>query len=198
MPAHLIDSSPIQTTYVACSSGSAGDVYEDDGALSGSMNDELATVVTNTDHPMLDEGAQFVNDHAAGSPQRPSQLGLIDGSNGVANSDEFGPIPGVDDSTPESIARITRKYSLVEVVDGSLIKAPSEFPDVSSSPLSGCPAEGSEASLPGAVLPCDLESGLVHTLTRAATDVGGDVKPFYAAVTVLPLVIDTLQWLLSM
>ncbi|GMH14006.1 hypothetical protein Nepgr_015847 [Nepenthes gracilis] len=97
--------------------------------------------------------------------------------------------------TPESIARITRKYSLVEGVEGSLIKAPSEFPDVSSSPLSGCPVEGSEVSLAGAVLPCDLERGLAHALPMSpskqehSTDVGGAVKPSYATVTVLPHVI---------
>ncbi|GMH31737.1 hypothetical protein Nepgr_033581 [Nepenthes gracilis] len=101
--------------------------------------------------PELDEGAQNVADHAAGS-------------NGVANSVVIGPIPGVDDSTPESITRIIRKYSLAEVVDVSLIKAPSEFPDVSSCPLPGCPVEDYEDSMAGAVMPCILERGLVHTL----------------------------------
>ncbi|GMH17747.1 hypothetical protein Nepgr_019588 [Nepenthes gracilis] len=137
------------------------------GAHSGSINDELANVATNIDHPVLDVGAQFVDVHAAGSPHRPlttldyapieaGSMGTlqvstarlvavsnhqyqVDGSNGVAISDEFGPIPRVDDSTPESIARITLKYSLVDVVDGLLSKAPSDFHDVSSSPLSGCP-----------------------------------------------------------
>ncbi|GMH14553.1 hypothetical protein Nepgr_016394 [Nepenthes gracilis] len=119
MPAQLIDSGPIQTTFAECSSGSVGDVYEPDEALSGSVKDKIANVATNIEHPELVEGAQYVADHAAGS-------------NGVANSVEFGPIPGVDDSTPKSIKRITRKYSLVEVVDDSLIKVPSEFPDVCS------------------------------------------------------------------
>ncbi|GMH21115.1 hypothetical protein Nepgr_022957 [Nepenthes gracilis] len=127
----LSDSGPIQTSLAECSSGSVGDVYEIDVAHSGSMNDKLGNVVTNNDHPELDEGAQYVADHAAGSI-------------GVANSEEFGPIPRVDDSTPESISRITRKYSLAEVVEGSLIKAPSEFPDANSSPLPGCPVEGFE------------------------------------------------------
>ncbi|GMH03503.1 hypothetical protein Nepgr_005342 [Nepenthes gracilis] len=200
MPAQLIDSVPIQTTYATCSSVSVGDVSEDDGALSGSMNDELANVVTNSDHPVLDVGAPFVADHVAGSPHRPlttldyvpiedgsmgalqaSIAGLvavsnhhnqIDGSNGVAISDEFGLIPGVDDSTLESIARITRKYSLVDVVDGLLIKAPSKFQDVSSIPLSGCPVEGSEASVAVAVQPCDLERGLVHALPNVDPSAG--------------------------
>ncbi|GMH16881.1 hypothetical protein Nepgr_018722 [Nepenthes gracilis] len=127
MPAQLIDSGPIQTTYAECSSGSVGDVYENDEAHSGSMNDKLANVVTNTDHPELYEGAQYVADHATGS-------------NGVANSEEFGPIPGVDDSTPESITL---------------------------SPLPGCPVEGFEDSMAGAVMPCTLEHGLVHTLSMS-------------------------------
>ncbi|GMH21234.1 hypothetical protein Nepgr_023076 [Nepenthes gracilis] len=151
MPAHLIDSGPIPTTYAECSSGLVGDVYEIDEAHSGSMSVKFANVNTNSEHPELDEGAQNVADHAAGS-------------NGVANSVEFGPIPGVDDSTPESITRITRKYSLVKSVDVSLIKAPSEFPDVSSCPLPGCPVEDYEDSMAGAVMPCILERGLVHTL----------------------------------
>ncbi|GMH21142.1 hypothetical protein Nepgr_022984 [Nepenthes gracilis] len=66
--------------------------------------------------------------------------------------------------TPESIARITRMYSSVDVVEESLITAPAEFPAVISSPVSGCPVEGSEASLAGAVLPCDLERGVAHAL----------------------------------
>ncbi|GMH08598.1 hypothetical protein Nepgr_010438 [Nepenthes gracilis] len=147
---------------------STGDVSKDDGALFVSMIDELANVVTNTDHPVLDVGAPFVADHAAGSPHRPlktldyvpfedgskgahqpsfdgldavsSHYNQTDGSNG---SNEFGFIPGVDGSTPESIARIARKYSQVDVVDGLLNKAPSEFQDVSSIPLSGCPVKGS-------------------------------------------------------
>ncbi|GMH15597.1 hypothetical protein Nepgr_017438 [Nepenthes gracilis] len=139
------------TTYAECSSGSVGDVYENDEALSGSVKDMLADVATNTEHPELDEGAQHVADHAAGS-------------NGVANSVEFGPIPGVDDSTLESITRITRKYSLAEVVDDSLSKVPSEFPEVYSSPLPGSSVEGYEELMAGAVMPCILERGLVHTL----------------------------------
>ncbi|GMH19854.1 hypothetical protein Nepgr_021695 [Nepenthes gracilis] len=162
------------------------------GAHSGSMNDEFADVATNIDHPVLDVGSQVVDDHAAGSPHRPlttlecvpieagsmgaiqaftvglvavsNQQHQVDGSNGVAISDEFGPIPRVDDSSPESIARITRKYSLVDIVDGLLIKAPSDFHAVSSSPLSGCPVVGPEASVAGAVQPCVLERGLVHAM----------------------------------
>ncbi|GMH02163.1 hypothetical protein Nepgr_004002 [Nepenthes gracilis] len=134
MPAHLIDSGLIPSTYVECSSGLVGDVYEIDEAPSGPMSDKFAIVDTNSEHPELEEGAQNVADHAAGSI-------------GVANSVEFGPIPGVDDSTLESITRITRKYSLAEVVDVSLIKAPSEFPYVSSCPLPGCPVEDYEDSM---------------------------------------------------
>ncbi|GMH21105.1 hypothetical protein Nepgr_022947 [Nepenthes gracilis] len=125
-----------------------GDVYENDEAHSGSMSDKFANVDTNSKHPELDEGDQNVADHAAES-------------NGVANSMVIGPIPGVDDSTPESIARITRKYSLAEAVDVSLIKAPSEFPDDCSCPLPGCPAKDYVDSMAGAVMPCILESGLV-------------------------------------
>ncbi|GMH16184.1 hypothetical protein Nepgr_018025 [Nepenthes gracilis] len=41
------------------------------GTHSGSMNDELANVATNIDHPALDVGSQVVDDHAADSPHRP-------------------------------------------------------------------------------------------------------------------------------
>ncbi|GMH22894.1 hypothetical protein Nepgr_024737 [Nepenthes gracilis] len=132
-------------------SGSVGDVYAKDKDLSGFVKDKLAIVATNTEHPEVDDGAQYVADHAAGP-------------NGVANSVEFGPIPGIDDSTPESIKRITCKYSLAEVVDDSLIKVPSEFPDVCPSPLPGCSVEGFGDSKVGAVMPCNLERGLVHSL----------------------------------
>ncbi|GMH22898.1 hypothetical protein Nepgr_024741 [Nepenthes gracilis] len=151
MPAQQIDSGPIQNPYPECPAGSVGDVYANDKDLSGSVKDKLAIVATNTEHPEVDDGAQYVADHAAGP-------------NGVANSVEFGPIPGIDDSTPESIKRITRKYSLAEVVDDFLIKVPSEFPDVSSSPLPGCSVEGFDDSKVGAVMPCNLERGLVHSL----------------------------------
>ncbi|GMH27881.1 hypothetical protein Nepgr_029724 [Nepenthes gracilis] len=111
-----------------------GDVSEDDGVLSGSLNDEHANVVTTTDHHVLDVGAPCVADHIVGSLHRPLTTletvpiedeskgahqpsmfaGLdsvsnpchhyqIDGSSGEAISDEFGLIPGVDGSTPESI-----------------------------------------------------------------------------------------------
>ncbi|GMH09749.1 hypothetical protein Nepgr_011590 [Nepenthes gracilis] len=140
MPSQLVESVPIQATYAACSSVSVGDGSEDDGVLSGSMNDEHANVVTTTDLPVLDVGAPCVADHVAGSLHRPQTTletvpiedeskgahqpsmfaGLnsisnpchhnqIDGSSGEAISDEFGLIPGVDVSTPESIARIARK-----------------------------------------------------------------------------------------
>ncbi|GMH22931.1 hypothetical protein Nepgr_024774 [Nepenthes gracilis] len=143
LSAHQIDSGPILT-----SSGLVGDVYENDGAPSGPM---IANVDSNSELPELDEDTQNVADHAGGSF-------------GVANSVVIGPILGVDDSTPESIARITRKYSLAEVVDVSLIKAPSEFPVDSSCSLPGCPVEGYVDSMAGAVMPCILELGLVHTM----------------------------------
>ncbi|GMH29589.1 hypothetical protein Nepgr_031432 [Nepenthes gracilis] len=232
-----------------CLARLVGDVYENDEAHYGSMSDKFANVDTNSEHPELDEGAQNVADHAAGS-------------NGVANSVVIGPILGVDDSTPESIARITRKCSLAEAVDVSLIKAPLEFPDDSSCPLPGCPVEAFVDSMAGAVLPCILERGLVHTLpistpkpelcdlgtisqvdrpparnlasvrcmspgvdvsppaeiakSSVTMDAGWDVaangtvlwsvlwavlvseaaeKPFYYAITVLPLVFDTIKWL---
>ncbi|GMH19210.1 hypothetical protein Nepgr_021051 [Nepenthes gracilis] len=148
--ADLLGVNGFQIPRAAVGLANAGDVPVDDGALSGSMNDEPANVVTNTDHPVLDVGAPFVADHAAGSPHRPLTSTGVDG---VAISDEFGLIPGVDGSTPESIARIARKYSLVDVVDGLLNKAPSD-----------CPIKGSEASVAEAVQPCDLGRGLVHAL----------------------------------
>ncbi|GMH26500.1 hypothetical protein Nepgr_028343 [Nepenthes gracilis] len=151
MSAHQIDFGPILTTSAKCSSGSVGDVYENDEAHSGPMSNRFANVDTNSELPELDEDSQNVADHA-------------DGSYGVANSVVIGPIPGVDDSTPESIARITRKYSLAEVVDVSLIKAPSEVLVDSSCPLPGCPVEGYVDSMAGAVMPCILEHGLVHTM----------------------------------
>ncbi|GMH18603.1 hypothetical protein Nepgr_020444 [Nepenthes gracilis] len=43
------------------------------------------------------------------SVSNPCHHNQIDGSSGDAISDEFGLIPGVDGSTPESIARIARK-----------------------------------------------------------------------------------------
>ncbi|GMH06149.1 hypothetical protein Nepgr_007989 [Nepenthes gracilis] len=155
MPSQFTDSDPIQTSYAACST-SAGDVPEEDGALFGSMKDEPAIVVTNAVHS-LDVGAPFVADHAAGSPHRP----LINtGVDGDAISDELGLNPGVDGSTPESIARIARKYSLANVVDGLLNKAPFEFQEVRSISLSGCPVKGSKASVAVAEMICDSGCGL--------------------------------------
>ncbi|GMH31954.1 hypothetical protein Nepgr_033798 [Nepenthes gracilis] len=151
MPAQQIDSGPIQNSYPECPAGSIGEVYANDKDLSGFVKDEPTIVATNTEHLEANDGAQYVADHAAGP-------------NGVANSLEFGPILGFDDSTPESIKRITRKYSLAGVVDDSLIKVPSEFPDVCSSPLPGCSVEGFEDSKVEAVMPCNLECGLVHSL----------------------------------
>ncbi|GMH21156.1 hypothetical protein Nepgr_022998 [Nepenthes gracilis] len=148
MSAHQIDSGPILTTSAKCSSGLVGDVYENDVAPSGPM---IANVDTNSELPVLNEDTQNVADHAGRSF-------------GVANSVVIGPIPGVDDSTPESIARITRKYSLAEVGDVSLIKAPSEFPEDSLCSLSGCPVEGYVDSMTGAVMPRILVLGLVHTM----------------------------------
>ncbi|GMH22889.1 hypothetical protein Nepgr_024732 [Nepenthes gracilis] len=156
MPSQLTDSDPIQTSSTACSA-SAGDVPEEDGALSGSMKDKPAIVVTNADHSVLDVGAPFVADHAADSPHRPL---ISTGVDGDAISDELGLNPGVDGSTQESIARIARKYSLVDVVDGLLNKAPFEFHEVRPIPLSGCPVKGSEASVAEAEMICDSGRGL--------------------------------------
>ncbi|GMH12899.1 hypothetical protein Nepgr_014740 [Nepenthes gracilis] len=157
MPSLLIDSAPYQTTY-ALSSGSAGNVPEDDGALSGPTIDEPDNAVSNTDHSVV-VGAQFVIDQAAGSPHRPGVVG-------VAISDECGLIPEVDGATPESIARIAHKYSLAEVVDGLLNKAPFELQDVRPIPLSGCPVKGSEASVDEAMQFCDSGCSLVHALPK--------------------------------
>ncbi|GMH31876.1 hypothetical protein Nepgr_033720 [Nepenthes gracilis] len=98
---------------------------------------------TNAVRSVLDVGAPNVADLAADSPHRPL---ISSGVVGVANSVESGLIPGVDGSTPESIARITRKYSLVDAVEGLLNKDPIEFQEVDSIPLSGCPSKGLEAS----------------------------------------------------
>ncbi|GMH21238.1 hypothetical protein Nepgr_023080 [Nepenthes gracilis] len=66
---------------------------EEDGAPSGSMIDGPAIVVTNADHSVLDVGAPFVADHAAGSPHRPL---ISTGVDGDAISDELGLNPGVN------------------------------------------------------------------------------------------------------
>ncbi|GMH15581.1 hypothetical protein Nepgr_017422 [Nepenthes gracilis] len=70
----------------------------------------------------------------------------------------------VDGSTPESIGRIARKYSLVDVVDGLSNKVPLVYQDVRSIPLSGCPIKSSEATSAEEVQPCDPGCGLVHAL----------------------------------
>ncbi|GMH26472.1 hypothetical protein Nepgr_028315 [Nepenthes gracilis] len=148
MSAHQIVSGPLLTTSAKCSSGLVGEDYENDVGPSGPI---IANVDTISERPVLVEDTQNVADHAGRSF-------------GVANSVVIGPIPGVDDSTPESIARITRKYSLAEVEDVSLIKAPSEFPVDSLCSLPGCPVEGYVDSMTGAVMPRILELGLVHTM----------------------------------
>ncbi|GMH18604.1 hypothetical protein Nepgr_020445 [Nepenthes gracilis] len=106
------------------------------------------------------------------SVSNPCHHNQIDGSSGDAISDEFGLILGVDGSTPESIARIARKYSLVDVVDGLLYKAPSDFQDVNSIPLSGCSVEGSEALVAEAVQSCDPGRRIVHALPNVDPIVG--------------------------
>ncbi|GMH32031.1 hypothetical protein Nepgr_033875 [Nepenthes gracilis] len=117
------------------------------GALSRSMIDEPANVVTNIDHPVLDVGAQFVDDHAAGTPHRPLTtlecVPIVAGSMGALQASTAG---------------------LVAVSNQKKHQAPSDFHDVSSRPLSGCPVVGHEASLAGAVQPCVMERGLVHAL----------------------------------
>ncbi|GMH21150.1 hypothetical protein Nepgr_022992 [Nepenthes gracilis] len=65
MASLLIEPDLSQKTYAAVS---AGDVPEGDGALLGSMKDESAYVVTNSDHSILDVGAPCVDDHDVGSP----------------------------------------------------------------------------------------------------------------------------------
>ncbi|GMH03444.1 hypothetical protein Nepgr_005283 [Nepenthes gracilis] len=167
-------------------------LYGWSGALSGSTNAEPANVASSFDNPGLDVGTQVVDDLVADYPQRQHtnlvcvQIGAgsmeapqtstvelgddsnnqhqVDGSIGIAASAEVGPTPRVDDSTPESIVRISRKYSLADAVDGLLSKAPSDLHDVSSCPLSGDPDMGPEDSGAEVVLPCILESGLVHAL----------------------------------
>ncbi|GMH19817.1 hypothetical protein Nepgr_021658 [Nepenthes gracilis] len=189
MPAQQMDSDPFQTTFAVCSSDPPG---SRSGALSGSTNAEPANVASSFDNPGLDVGTQVVDDLAADYPQRQHtnlvcvQIGAgsmeapqtstvelgadsnhqhqVDGSIGIAASAEIGPTPRVDDSTPESIVRITRKYSLADAVDGLLFKAPSDLHDVSSCPLSGDPDMGPEDSGAEVVLPCILESGSVHAL----------------------------------
>ncbi|GMH15546.1 hypothetical protein Nepgr_017387 [Nepenthes gracilis] len=189
MPAQQMDSDPFQTTFAECSSDPPGSRT---GALSGSTNAEPANVASSFDNPGLDVGTQVVDALVADYPHRQHtnlvcvQIGAgsleapqastvelgadsnhqhqVDGSIGIAASAEIGPAPRVDDSTPESIVRITRKYSLADAVDGLLFKAPSDLHDVSSCPLSGDPVMGPEDSGAEVVLPCILESGLVHAL----------------------------------
>ncbi|GMH02131.1 hypothetical protein Nepgr_003970 [Nepenthes gracilis] len=67
MASLLIESDLSQRTYAACSV-SARFVPEDDGAISGSMKDESAYVVSNSDHSILDVGAPCMDDHDAGPP----------------------------------------------------------------------------------------------------------------------------------
>ncbi|GMH20947.1 hypothetical protein Nepgr_022789 [Nepenthes gracilis] len=101
----------------------------------------LVDVATNTEHLELDEGAQHVADHAAGS-------------NGVANA-------------AESLECCCFCCCCAEqgfIPDDSLSKVPSEFPEVCSSPLPGNSVEGYEELMAGAVMPCILKHGLVHTL----------------------------------
>ncbi|GMH31914.1 hypothetical protein Nepgr_033758 [Nepenthes gracilis] len=113
MPTQIIVSDPSQAP-CDVHSASAGFTPEEVGAPSGSMLVVTATGETNAVRSVLDVGAPNVAVLAADSPHRP----LI--SSGVAELQiqrESGLIPGVDGSTPESIARITRKYSLVDAVE---------------------------------------------------------------------------------
>ncbi|GMH04963.1 hypothetical protein Nepgr_006803 [Nepenthes gracilis] len=135
-----------------------------------------SNAVSNTDQSVLDVGAQFVTDQAAGSPHRP-------GVDGVAISDECGLIPEVDGATPESIARIARKYSLAEVVDGLLNKAPFELQDVRPIPLSGCPVKGSEASVDEDVQFYDSGCGLVHALPKVNPCAGNPLAHAIPSIT---------------
>ncbi|GMH31924.1 hypothetical protein Nepgr_033768 [Nepenthes gracilis] len=174
MPSQSTDSDPIQTSYAVCSA-SARNVPEEVGALSGSMKDEPAIVVTNAVHS-LDVGAPFVADHAAGSPHRPL---ISTGVDGDAISDELGLNPSADGSTPESIARIARKYSLADVVDGLLNKAPFDFQEVRSIPLSSCPVKGSEASVAEAEMICDSGRGLELALPNVDPYAGDPLSDDY-------------------
>ncbi|GMH31699.1 hypothetical protein Nepgr_033543 [Nepenthes gracilis] len=106
------------------------DGSQDDGVLFGSMNDEHANPLKQPRiHPFEDESKGAITFYVLRVEfvLNPRHHNQIDGSSGEAISDEFGLIPGVDVSTPESIVRIARKYSPVDVVDGLLNKAPSTF-----------------------------------------------------------------------
>ncbi|GMH29083.1 hypothetical protein Nepgr_030926 [Nepenthes gracilis] len=111
-----------------------------------------------------------------GSPHRPL---ISTGVDGDAISVELGLNPGVDGSTSESIAWIARKYSLVDVVDGLLNKAPFEFQEVRSIPLSGCPVKGSEASVAEAEMICDSGRGLELALPNVDPYAGDPLSDDY-------------------
>ncbi|GMH22101.1 hypothetical protein Nepgr_023944 [Nepenthes gracilis] len=175
MPSQIIDSDPILTSCDVYSA-SAGYTPEEDGAPSGSVKDVTAIGDTNAVHSVLDVGAPCVADHAADSPHRPL---ISTGVDGDAISVELGLIPGVDGYTPESIARITRKYSLVDVVEGLLNKAPIEFQEVESIPLSGCPVKGFEASVVDAVMICEPGRGLELTLPSVDPYAGDPLSDDY-------------------
>ncbi|GMH25876.1 hypothetical protein Nepgr_027719 [Nepenthes gracilis] len=98
---------------------------------------------------------------------------------GDAISDELGLNPGVDGSTPESIARIASKYSLEDVVDGLLNKAPFELQEVRSIPLSGCPGNGSEASVAEAEMIRDSGRGLELALPNVDPYAGDPLSDDY-------------------
>ncbi|GMH22102.1 hypothetical protein Nepgr_023945 [Nepenthes gracilis] len=172
MPSQIIVSDPSQSP-CAVYFASAGYTPVEVGAPSGSMKDVTAIGDTNAVHSVLDVGAPYVADHATDSPHRPL---ISTGVDGDATSVEIGLIPGVDGSTPESIARITLKYSLVDAVEGLLNKDPIEFQEVDSIPLSGCPVKGSEASGVEAVMICDPGRGLELTLPCAGPYAGDPVS----------------------
>ncbi|GMH14522.1 hypothetical protein Nepgr_016363 [Nepenthes gracilis] len=171
MPSQIIDSDPSQAP-CDVHSAAAGSTPDEVGAPSGSTIVVTAPGDTNAVQSVLVVGAPFVADLAAESPHRPP---ISTGVDGGANSVESGLISGVNGSTPESIARITRKYSLVDAVEGLLNKHPIEFQEVGSIPLSGCPVKGSEASGVETVMICDPGRGLELTLPCAGPYAGDPV-----------------------
>ncbi|GMH19583.1 hypothetical protein Nepgr_021424 [Nepenthes gracilis] len=159
-PGFLQNSNSDHSLTVASVATHWGEIALPSGALTSSCNE-----------PLIDHGlaAAEPGSHGLSCAEQVEFLSPVSAGPGMVShvplpNDEFGPIPGVDGSTSESIARIIRKYSLVEVVDGLLNKAPSAFQDVSSFSLSGCSVEGHEASVAEAVESCDLGRGNVHTL----------------------------------
>ncbi|GMH21191.1 hypothetical protein Nepgr_023033 [Nepenthes gracilis] len=163
------------------------------------------SVVIHNDHAVLVMDDPCVGDHAAGSITRPITILDVatfdegskaahqpslssdflsnqnEGSPGVIPSKEYCVSHGVDDSTPESIVRIVRKYSLDDVpplvrikdtLEVSLLdkKSLDNQEDLSSVPLSRCPDVDSEVKVAESLHSIDVGRGKVHAMHTGDPD----------------------------